>query len=100
MYRTELVEGKDAPAQRGPPEYDNLGKTAGLMIRMCRPIWGSDKTVVQDSGFGVVAGIVGMKKKGVRGQSLVKKRRYWPKGVPGDDIDALQAEPGNGTSEQ
>ena len=38
-----------------------------------------------------MAGIVGMKKKGVRGQSLVKKRRYWPKGVPGDDIDEYMA---------
>ena len=61
MCWTELVKGKDAPAQAPPPEHDNLGKTAGLVVRVCKPLWGTDKTVIVDSRFSVVAGVVGMK---------------------------------------
>ena len=57
------------------------------MLRMCRPIFGSDKAVVLDSVFCVAKGITQLESKGVYVASLTKKRRYWPKGVPGDLID-------------
>ena len=44
--------------------------------------------MVLDSGFCVVKGIAELAKKGVYAGALTKKKRYWPKGVPGDDIIA------------
>ena len=54
---------------------------------MCQPIFGNGKAVVLDSGFCVAKGIVALEAKGVFAGALIKKRRYWPKGVPGDLID-------------
>ena len=59
------------------------------MVRMTKPIHGTGKVVVMDSGFCVAKGIVEMEKKGVYGQALIKKRRYWPKFIPGDEIDQM-----------
>ena len=39
-----------------------------------------------DSGFCVLQGLVELKKLGVFAHALIKKRRYWPKHVKGDDI--------------
>ena len=44
-----------------------------------------------DSGFYVSVGIIAMHNFGVYDQSLIKKRRYWPKNVPGDAIDSYFA---------
>ena len=57
---------------------------------MVGPIKSTGKCVTMDSGFAVLmgVGVVEMERlMGVFGQSLVKKRgRYWPKGVPGDEL--------------
>ena len=58
------------------------------MLRMCRPIFGSGKVVVLESGFSVINGITYLEDKGIYASSLIKKQRYWPKEVPGDLIDA------------
>ncbi|KAL7460318.1 hypothetical protein ACHAXS_001694, partial [Conticribra weissflogii] len=73
-----------------PCEFERAGisKTAALMLRMTKPIHGKGKVVTMDSGFCVAAGIIEMHKRGVFGQALIKKRsRYWPKYVPGNEID-------------
>ena len=57
------------------------------MLRMCRSIFGSGKDVVFNSEFFVLKVITELKSKGVHVASLIKKRRYWPKGVPCDLID-------------
>ena len=54
---------------------------------MCRPIFGSVKAVVLDSVFCVTKGITDLESKGVYAAALIKKRSYWPEGVPGDLID-------------
>jgi hypothetical protein len=54
---------------------------------MTVPIWYTGTVVVMDSGFCVAAGIIKLLEKGVFGQALIKKRKYWPKLVPGDHID-------------
>ena len=59
----------------------------GLMLSICRPIFGSGKTVVLDSGFCVVKGITNIEDKGVYASSMIKKRRYRTKVFPGDLID-------------
>ena len=42
--------------------------------------------VILDSGFCVVQGIVELLKKGVYAGAQIKKRRYWPKFVKGDQM--------------
>eukprot|EP00980_Cylindrotheca_fusiformis_P024084 scaffold11524_cov91-Cylindrotheca_fusiformis.AAC.3 len=85
MWGVELVEGKDAPPQRHV-DFENEGKTVGLLLRMSRPLWGTAKALVLDSGFCVVKGITELSKKGVFAAALIKKRRYWPKYVRGEEI--------------
>ena len=89
IFRVEMVEGKDRPKELGKPknEVESGGVTAGLMVRMTEGIWYKGLCVAMDSGFCVLNGLVEMGKKGVYGASLIKKRRYWPKGVLGDAID-------------
>jgi len=58
LYQVELVEGKDTPRQAPPKQFHETGKTVGLLLRLTKPIWGSSKVVVLDSGFCVLKGIV------------------------------------------
>ena len=99
MYWVELVEGKDAPPERGPLEFAGLGKTVGLMLRMCHPIYHTGKLVILDSGFCVLKGIVELKKVGVFASALIKKRRYWPKDVDGDRLSTYFADKDVGDSD-
>ena len=55
---------------------------------MCKPIFVTGKTVVLDSGFCVAKGITKLEWKGIYPGDLIKKRRYCPKGVTGELIDA------------
>ena len=45
------------------------------------------KVVILNSGFCVLQGLIELKKIGVFASALIKKRRYWPKHVPGELID-------------
>ena len=62
-------------------------KTVNLLLEMTEPLHGTGKVVSGDSGFCVTQGVIALDKVGVKGQFLVKKRKYWPKWVPGDYID-------------
>jgi hypothetical protein len=87
MWGVELVEGKDRPRQRGALKYEgNGGATCGLLLRMLEPIFSKGHVVILDSGFCVLKGIVELKKHGVYASALIKKRRYWPKHIRGDEI--------------
>ena len=57
------------------------------MLSVCRPIFVLGEAVVLDSVFCVAKGITDLKSNGVYTEALIKKRRYWTKGVPGDLID-------------
>ena len=57
------------------------------MCEMTEPLHGTGKIVSMDSGFCVTAGILHLHNLGVYGQALQKKLRYWPRNVPGDQID-------------
>ena len=87
IFRIELVEGKDQPSTH-VKQFSNLGKTVGLLLRLTKPLWGSSKVVILDSGFCVLQAIIELRKKGVFASALIKKRRYWPKHIRGDDIKA------------
>ena len=54
---------------------------------MCQGVSGSGRVVILDSGFCVLEWIIELRKLGVYAGALIKKRRYWPKHVPGDLID-------------
>ena len=87
IFHMELVEGKTRPAQLPPLPYnDQGGKTVGLLLRMTKPIWNTGRLVILDSGFCVLNGIVALAKKGVFASALIKKRRYWPKYIKGEEI--------------
>ena len=64
-----------------------MTKTVSLLLEMTEPIHGMGKVVGGDSGFCVTQGVLALDKVGVKGQFLVKKRKYWPKFVPGDYIN-------------
>ena len=81
----EMVEGKDKPRHL-PQEHADRGSTIGLMIRCTKSLHGTGKVVVLDSGFCMLKGVIELKKRGVFPAALIKKRRYWPKYVPGEDI--------------
>ena len=57
------------------------------MFSMCRPISGSGKAVVLESRFCVSKVITDLEEKGVYVAAMIKKRRSWLKGVPGELID-------------
>ena len=57
------------------------------MLSMYRPIFGTGNAVVLDRGFCVAKGITKIEAKCVYESALIKKRCYWPKGVPRELID-------------
>ena len=75
------MEGKDRPTELGKKKWEDLGKTVGLMLRMCEPIFLTVNCVVLDSGFCVSKGITALLEFGVYDDALIKKRKYCPKGV-------------------
>ena len=93
MWRVKLQEGKYRPKKPDgswafPSKFTGYSKTATLVIEMTKPVHHTGKIVSMDSGFCVSVGIIAMHNFGVYGQSLIKKRRYFPKNVPGDAIDS------------
>ena len=82
IWQLEIRDGKDQPCEL-PKEHNNKGKTVGTLLHPTKPIHGSGKLVVLDSGFCVLQGLVELKKLGVFAHALIKKCRYWPKHVKG-----------------
>jgi len=87
MYSIELVEGKDRPRQIPPPKYHEFGKTSGLLLRLTESIRHTGRVVIMDSGFCVLKALIDLSNAGVFSSAVIKKRQYWPKYIPGDDID-------------
>ena len=87
FWRAHIAEGRYLPQQLVKKEYGELGKTVSLMLRMCRPIFGTGKAVVLDNGFCVAKGIADLEAKGVYAGYLIKNQHYWPEVLPGDLID-------------
>ena len=87
FWRYQILEGKDCHQHLGLKKNE-LGTTVFLMLRMCRPIFGSGKADFLDSWFCVAKGITEIKEKGLYAEALIKKRRYWVNRVPSDLIDA------------
>ena len=88
MWFAEIVEVRSSPRDHRRPEFDEIDKTLGTILRFTRPIWNCAKVVIMDSGFYVTKALVELRKKGVLGAALVQKRRYWTANIKGDKIDA------------
>ena len=79
IFCIELVEGKSAPMlgrhREAEFEHEFDSKIAALVVRMTRPIWGSGRAVIMDSGFGYVASMVQLKEKGLFATTVIKKKQ-------------------------
>ena len=62
------------------------------MMRMTKPLFGTGKVVVMDSGFCVLKGLVGNLAHGVYGTTGINKIRYWPKYCKVDAIEVCLLE--------
>eukprot|EP00055_Hartaetosiga_balthica_P018338 m.133075 g.133075 ORF g.133075 m.133075 type:complete len:412 (+) comp9491_c0_seq2:1076-2311(+) len=81
LFGVELVEGKDEPDFRKKEKG-----TAALLTRLTKPIWHSNRVVCLDSGFGVVDAALTLLAKGLYATTVYKKRRYFPRNIPGDSV--------------
>ena len=90
LYHMELVEGAARPANL-PLRYAEYGKMTGLILRMTESSWGKGRVVVMDSAFCIISALALLKKRGTFAVTVAKKRRYWPKYVPGDAVQADMA---------
>ena len=70
------MEGEDRPRVMGKKGFEEKGATAGLIVRITKPLWGTGKVVVMDSGFCVLEGLISMAENNFLGLALIKKQRY------------------------
>ena len=88
IWQVDLHEGKDHPAHLGKKEFDDLGSTIGTLLCLSKPVHGTGKIFVLDSGFCVLQGLIELKKMGCFAHALIKKQRYWLKHILGDEVIA------------
>jgi hypothetical protein len=86
MWGVEMVEGKDQPKNSTKDYEDRGGKTVGLLLRLTKPFWYSGICLVLDSGFCVLKALVELRRVGIYAAAVIKKRRYWPKYILGQEI--------------
>ena len=58
-----------------------------LMWKMTKLFWGTGEMVIVDSGLYLLRGLIGMIERGVYDSALVKKFRYRPTGIYGDQMN-------------
>ena len=75
MFVIELVCGEDHPKELGKPQYKELSKTIGLLLRMLSSVFNTGRYLVLDSGFCVLKGLIELRRNGLSGVALIKKRR-------------------------
>lgn len=87
LFALEMVEGKDAPAERTKdPNIAAHGRTGAMILRLSSSIWGTAKVLVLDSGFCVLKTLVALRQNGLFAAALINKWWYWPNYVPGVEI--------------
>ena len=92
----ELVEGKDHPPQI-QERFCEHGRTTGLLMRMLSTYFTTGRYVVLDSGFCVLRALIELKKVGLFACAVIKKRRFWPAMVLGDEMTEAFADANVGT---
>ena len=58
IWAIDLREGKDRPASLGNKEFDEHGKTCGILLQLTRPVWATGNVFVLDSRFCVLKALV------------------------------------------
>ena len=84
LFSVEMVEGKDHPQQI----KEKWSKLAYFAM---------GRNVVLDSGFCVLWVLIELKKVGLFASAVIKKRRFWPAMVPGDEMTEAFANANVGT---
>ena len=75
IFWIEIVEGKDRPPQLGPALHvDPHGKLCALVLRAAECIKGSNRVIGMDSGFGVLSTLPELRKRGLHGTVVLKKK--------------------------
>ncbi len=87
LFVVQKWKGKDHLKEMEAPKYDDKGKTVGLLLCLLQSYFTSCCTVVLDSGFCVLKGIVELRKQGFFAGALIKKHQYWSLLVPGNAMD-------------
>ena len=89
MYGWEIVEGRDHKIPMGRPEFETSTnmKMVVIMLQLKRALGITGKAAIMDSGFSVLKGLLEIRNRVVYIISLIKKRRYWPRGVYGDAMN-------------
>ena len=89
MYGWKIVKRRDYPIPMGRPEFETSPnmKTVVIMLRLMRALCITRKAVIMNSVFCFRKGLLEMRKRGVYGSVLIKKRLYLPRGVYGDAIN-------------
>jgi hypothetical protein len=59
---------------------------------MLKLYFSAGKWVIIDSGFCVLKAIIELKRHGIYTCALIKKRRFWPSGIPMTSIDDHMAD--------
>lgn len=76
LFAMELVEGNDCPREIGALDLEDLGKTAGLLLHLCKSLFGTARYIVLNSSFCVLKALIKLHKKGIFAFALIKKRKY------------------------
>ena len=58
IWFEELVKGMYCSHEHIRPEFDEIGKTVGIMLWCIGNIWNCTKVVIMDSGFYVTKGLL------------------------------------------
>jgi Transposase IS4 len=56
------------------------------LVRLTKAFWYHSIFLVLDSGFCVLEALAELRKVGIYGAAVIKKRHYWPKSNNGDAI--------------
>ena len=56
-------------------------KIFGLVLQLTRDLWNTGKSIIMDSNFCSLKGVFEMSKREGYGSELIKKIRYWYRGV-------------------
>ena len=63
LWRAHIVEGKDITAQLVPKIHSEFGRTIGIMLQICEPIFSIGKTFVMDSVFLLQMGLLYLQRR-------------------------------------
>jgi hypothetical protein len=87
IFWMECVEGKSRPPhlEEMPLSYEH-GKLCALILRATEAIAGSNRVVFMDSGYGVLCALPELRRRGLHATVVLKKKKFWAKGLPGEAI--------------